>query len=82
MCILTLLTFTESFSQELITSGNLETGVIAPFYGSSTISTISPHRGTYRINLGNDWRAVSQDIVTVIDTDYIVSFWYRMAKNG
>ncbi|TLX75579.1 T9SS type A sorting domain-containing protein [Labilibacter sediminis] len=69
-------------AQELIVNGGLEDGVVTPFYGSPTISTTEPHSGTYRINLGNDYRTMSQDVVTVIGQEYTVSFWYRMANEG
>jgi hypothetical protein len=72
------------FSQELITNGDFETGVLSPWAGTSgvSISTDSPYEGLYRANMGNDYKQIDQAITPTIGIEYTVSFWYKIANAG
>lgn len=73
-------------SQELLTNGDLETGLVTPFVagasGGISVNSTDEYAGTYSLNMGNDSRQFKQNITTVIGQTYRVGFYFKYNNSG
>lgn len=83
--LITLLTISVSFGQELITNGDFETGDTTGWYNTGaniSASTVLPYEGTNRGNLGNEACSLRQDITVETNVEYTVDFWLRFNNDA